>query len=77
MKTLTKVLLAASLLSVTMKTVAKINVFLSFMLCMLLFGFYILSMAFLGAVKIKNADSETIKKYNERIIHFKNLNKCN
>lgn len=75
MKTLTKVLICASLLSVTMRIFAKINMFFSFVFFMFMFGLYIFIMAYLGALNIKNADSETIKSYNERIEHFKNLNK--
>lgn len=71
MKTLSKVLLCSFLISLLVYFAKGINPFITFVLCLLVFGIYVALVAIKAALKIQNADESIIQKYNKRVESFK------
>ncbi len=67
MKTLSKVLVGALSLSIALNVILNVSFIGSFFSVMLLFGGFIFTISFYKALKVKNADLNTIKAYKQRI----------
>lgn len=71
MKTLNKVLLFDTLISLLFRSLFNVNLAVPFILTLILYGLFIIIVSINGAMNVKNADSETIERYITKLNKYK------
>lgn len=73
MNALNKFIATSLIISLIFWYCSKINIVASSVSLLVLYGLFIVLVSFYDALNVKNADVQTIKKYNDRILRYKNM----
>lgn len=71
MKTFTKILLSASILSAMLKLGGNVNPILTFIVCIAFFAAFIIVISLIDALKVKDADDIVAQAYCRKIEQFR------